>query len=99
MVLASRNGQKLLFRLLIHMHFVSCAQKDVKDVEHEVIEVQDRKALYILQCENCVYTIQGRPIKISVGKTKNSALIGADSSCIKRTVERMAMVCLSTRRF
>ncbi|KAF9572432.1 hypothetical protein EC968_009910 [Mortierella alpina] len=47
---------------------------DVKNVEHEVIEVQDRKALYILQCENCVYTVQGRPIKISVENCKNVTL-------------------------
>ncbi|KAG0049703.1 hypothetical protein BGZ83_005474 [Gryganskiella cystojenkinii] len=45
--------------------------KDAKDVTDEVLEVEDRKALYLLQCENCVYTVQGKPIKLSIEKCKN----------------------------
>ncbi|GJJ70756.1 hypothetical protein EMPS_03106 [Entomortierella parvispora] len=48
--------------------------KDAKDVIEEVLEVEDRKALYFLQCENCVYTIQGKPIKLSIEKCKNLTL-------------------------
>ncbi|KAF9179820.1 hypothetical protein BGZ51_006633 [Haplosporangium sp. Z 767] len=48
--------------------------KDAKDVEQEVIEIGDRKALYLLECENCVYTVQGKPIKVSIEKCKNVTL-------------------------
>ncbi|KAF9154637.1 hypothetical protein BG015_000322 [Linnemannia schmuckeri] len=44
--------------------------KDVKNAV-ETIEVQDRKALYLLKCEDCEYTIQGKPIKISIESCKN----------------------------
>ncbi|KAG0379024.1 hypothetical protein BGX24_001946 [Mortierella sp. AD032] len=44
--------------------------KDSKSVV-ETIEVQDRKALYLLKCEDCEYIIQGRPIKISIENCKN----------------------------
>ncbi|KAF9100281.1 hypothetical protein BGX29_009291 [Mortierella sp. GBA35] len=45
--------------------------KEAKGVAHEVIEVEDRKALYLLKCEDCEYTIQGKPIKISIENCKN----------------------------
>ncbi|KAG0319771.1 hypothetical protein BGZ97_001506 [Linnemannia gamsii] len=44
--------------------------KDVKNAV-ETIEVQDRKALYLLKCEDCEYIIQGKPIKISIESCKN----------------------------
>ncbi|KAF9297930.1 hypothetical protein BGZ88_008524 [Linnemannia elongata] len=44
--------------------------KDVKSAV-ETIEVQDRKALYLLKCEDCEYIIQGKPIKISIESCKN----------------------------
>ncbi|KAG0367905.1 hypothetical protein BGZ54_003034 [Gamsiella multidivaricata] len=48
--------------------------KDAKDAAQEVVEVQDRKALYLLNCENCEYTIQGKPIKLSIENCKNVVL-------------------------
>ncbi|KAF9344816.1 hypothetical protein BGX26_003860 [Mortierella sp. AD094] len=47
--------------------------RDVKDDTQEV-QVPDRKALYFLNCENCEYTIQGKPIKLSIENCKGLVL-------------------------
>ncbi|KAF9093099.1 hypothetical protein BGX27_001673 [Mortierella sp. AM989] len=47
--------------------------KDTKDDTQE-IQVPDRKALYLLNCENCEYTIQGKPVKLSIENCKNVVL-------------------------
>ncbi|KAG0051818.1 hypothetical protein BGZ89_003415, partial [Linnemannia elongata] len=44
--------------------------KDVKSAV-ETIEVQDRQALHLVECEDCEYIIQGKPIKISIESCKN----------------------------
>ncbi|KAF9580252.1 hypothetical protein BGW38_003174 [Lunasporangiospora selenospora] len=49
--------------------------RGAKDVQNEVIEVPDRMALYLLECEDCVYSIEGKPIKISIEKCKNVKLV------------------------
>ncbi|KAG0215134.1 hypothetical protein BGX28_000839 [Mortierella sp. GBA30] len=48
--------------------------RDAKNAVQEVIEVGDRKALYIMKCEDCEYVIQGKPIKISMENCKNVGL-------------------------
>ncbi|KAF9164324.1 hypothetical protein BGX21_000871 [Mortierella sp. AD011] len=47
--------------------------RDVKDDTQEV-QVPDRKALYFLNCENCEYTVRGKPIKLSIENCKNLVL-------------------------
>ncbi|KAF9992179.1 hypothetical protein BGZ80_010440 [Entomortierella chlamydospora] len=47
--------------------------RDAKDDTQEV-QVPDRKALYFLNCENCEYTVQGKPIKLSIENCKNLVL-------------------------
>ncbi|KAG0024642.1 hypothetical protein BGZ81_007633 [Podila clonocystis] len=45
--------------------------RDETDQARQVLTVQDRKALYLLKCENCEYVIQGKPVKISIENCKN----------------------------
>ncbi|KAF8947152.1 hypothetical protein BGZ47_010170 [Haplosporangium gracile] len=59
--------------------------KDVKNAV-ETIEVQDRKALYLLKCEDCEYTIQGKPIKISIESCKN-LIIKVEGKVLTGTVD------------
>ncbi|KAF9932902.1 hypothetical protein FBU30_007061 [Linnemannia zychae] len=59
--------------------------KDAKNVV-ETIEVQDRKALYLLKCEDCEYIIQGRPIKISIENCKN-VVIKVEGKVLTGTVD------------
>ncbi|KAF9202804.1 hypothetical protein BGZ49_007070 [Haplosporangium sp. Z 27] len=47
--------------------------RDAKD-DTQVIQVPDRKALYIMNCENCEYTIKDKPVKLSIENCKNLVL-------------------------
>ncbi|KAI1316247.1 hypothetical protein EDD11_010294 [Mortierella claussenii] len=47
--------------------------KDAKDEQRE-IQMEDRKAFYLLNCENCDYTLLGKPIKVSIENCKNVVL-------------------------
>ncbi|KAF9425788.1 hypothetical protein BGZ94_007222 [Podila epigama] len=45
--------------------------RDEKDKAQQEVTVQDRKALYFLNCENCEFTVQGQPLKLSIENCKN----------------------------
>ncbi|KAF9434771.1 hypothetical protein BGZ76_007432 [Entomortierella beljakovae] len=47
--------------------------RDSKD-ESKEIQVPERKALYFLNCQNCEYTVQGKPIKLSIENCENLIL-------------------------
>ncbi|KAG0327073.1 hypothetical protein BGZ99_008413 [Dissophora globulifera] len=57
-----------------------------KDAASETLDIQERKAIHLLNCENCEYIIQGKPIKLSIERCKN-VVIKIEGKILTGTVD------------
>ncbi|KAF9351845.1 hypothetical protein BGX34_000326 [Mortierella sp. NVP85] len=59
--------------------------KDAKDTEQD-INIETRKAVHFLKCENCTYTVKGTLIKLTIEECKN-VVIKIEDKILTGTVD------------
>ncbi|KAG0237827.1 hypothetical protein BGW42_008448 [Actinomortierella wolfii] len=58
---------------------LSAKERATQFLQHEVsqesaIQMEPHKALYLLNCKDCTYTVQGKPVKIAIENCENVVL-------------------------